>query len=186
MTVMCVCSGLDRRLLLPWRDRPRRKRRPGATRPVERRDSGDSRHGQRPLRQSARPPELAARAAPCCVNTVAEVMRAQIAAKTAEVPAPRTRPQPAGRDRLLERAFDPAAASGLGGRLHRSFPTREGWLCLATVPGPVLTWQNHVRLGDERPNDEASWWSNALSDSGSLPAPQEELLALGSQRSVCQ
>ena len=80
--------------------------------------------------------ELVARGSPCCVNTVAKLMRTQgIAAKTSRkfrhtTDSNHDLPVAAN---LLDRAFDPATANEAWVSDFTFIPTREGWLYLAVV-----------------------------------------------------
>jgi putative transposase len=80
--------------------------------------------------------ELVARGTPCCVNTVARVMReAGIAAKTKRKFRQTTdsnHPHPVA-DNVLDRAFDAAEPNAAWVADVTYIPTREGWLYLAVV-----------------------------------------------------
>jgi len=80
--------------------------------------------------------ELVARDRPCCVNTVAKLMRDQgIAAKTARkfrCTTDSNHDLPVA-DNLLDRQFDPASPNESWVADITYIPTREGWLYLAVV-----------------------------------------------------
>ena len=135
VTVMCDILQVSTAGYYAWRDRPvsagqqRRDRLSAEIRLIH--DTVKGRYGSPRVHA-----ELAARAAPCCVNTVAKLMRVQgIAAKTARkfrhtTDSNHDLPVAAN---LLERAFDPATANTAWVADFTFIPTREGWLYLAAV-----------------------------------------------------
>ena len=135
VTVMCDILQVSTAGYYAWRDRPvsagqqRRDRLSAEIRVIH--DTVKGRYGSPRLHA-----ELTARAAPCCVNTVAKLMRTQgIAAKTARKFRHTTDSNhdlPVA-DNLLERAFDPAAANTAWVSDFTFISTREGWLYLAAV-----------------------------------------------------
>jgi putative transposase len=135
VTVMCHILQVSTAGYYAWRDRlvsagqQRRERLSAEIRGIH--DMVKGRYGSPRVHA-----ELAARAAPCCVNTVAKLMRAQgIAAKTARKFRHTTDSNhdlPVA-DNLLERAFDPAAANTVWAADFTFIATREGWLYLAAV-----------------------------------------------------
>jgi transposase InsO family protein len=135
VTVMCDILQVSTAGYYAWRDRPvsagqeRRDRLSAEIRVIH--DTVKGRYGSPRVHA-----ELAARAAPCCVNTVAKLMRTQgIAAKTARKFRHTTDSNhdlPVAGN-LLERAFDPATANTAWVSDFTFIPTREGWLYLAAV-----------------------------------------------------
>ena len=133
VTVMCDILQVSTAGYYAWRDRPvsagqqRRDRLIAEIRVIH--DTVKGRYGSPRVHA-----ELTARAAPCCVNTVAKWMRTQgIAAKTARkfrhtTDSNHDLPVAAN---LLERAFDPAAANTAWVSDFTFISTREGWLYLA-------------------------------------------------------
>ena len=80
--------------------------------------------------------ELAARGEPCCVNTVAKLMRRHHIAAKARRRFRRTTDSNHGRpvaENLLDRKFDPGEADRAWAADVTYIPTREGWLYLAAV-----------------------------------------------------
>ena len=80
--------------------------------------------------------ELVARGEPCCVNTVARLMRERgIAARTRRkfrCTTDSNHGRPVA-ENLVDRQFEPAAANEVWTADITSIPTREGWLYLAVV-----------------------------------------------------
>ena len=127
MTVMCDILQVSTAGYYAWRHRPvsagqqRRDRLSAEIRLIH--DTVKGRYGSPRVHA-----ELAARAAPCSVNTVAKLMRAQgIAAKTARKFRHTTDSNhdlPVA-DNLLERAFDPAVANTVWAADFTFIPTRK-------------------------------------------------------------
>jgi putative transposase len=80
--------------------------------------------------------ELVARGEPCCVNTVARLMREHgIAAKTrrkSRCTTDSNHDRPVA-ENIVDRRFEPAAADAVWAADITYIPTREGWLYLAAV-----------------------------------------------------
>jgi putative transposase len=135
VTVMCQILQVSTAGYYAWRARPvsagqqRRDRLSAEIRVIH--DTVKARYGSPRVHA-----ELAARASPCCVNTVAKLMRAQgIAAKTArkfQHATDSNHDLPVAAN-LLGRAFDPASANTAWASDFTFIPTREGWLYLAAV-----------------------------------------------------
>lgn len=127
VTVMCDILQVSTAGYYAWRHRPvsagqqRRDRLSAEIRLIH--DTVKGRYGSPRVHA-----ELAARAAPCSVNTVAKLMRAQgIAAKTARKFRHTTDSNhdlPVA-DNLLERAFDPAVANTVWAADFTFIPTRK-------------------------------------------------------------
>jgi putative transposase len=118
-----------------WRRRPpcaRRERREALAAEIEAiHHEVKARYGSPRIRA-----ELAARGKPCCVNTVAELMRERgVAAKTKRkfrcaTDSNHGRPVAAN---ILDRRFEPGGADRAWTADITSIPTGEGWLYLAAV-----------------------------------------------------
>jgi putative transposase len=135
VTVMCDILQVSTAGYYAWRDRPvsageqRRERLVAEIRVIH--DTVEARYGSPRVHT-----ELVACDLPCCVNTVAKLMRTHgIAAKTARkfrhtTDSNHDLPVAAN---LLDRAFDPETANEVWVSDLTYIPTREGWLYLAAV-----------------------------------------------------
>ena len=101
--------------------------------------------------------ELVARGTPCCVNTVAKLMRGEgIAAKTrrkSRCTTDSNHDRPVA-ENIVGRRFEPTAADRTWTAGITYIPTREGWLYLAAVedlyPREIVGWSMGSRI-DSRP-----------------------------------
>ncbi len=97
--------------------------------------------------------ELVARGQPCCVNTVAKLMRREgIAAKTKRkfrVTTDSNHDRPVA-ENVVNRRFEPAAANEVWTADITYIPTREGWLYLAAVEDlysrKIVGWSMSERI----------------------------------------
>jgi putative transposase len=132
---LCAAVGVSPAGYYAWRHRPpsagaqRRQRLREAIAAIHRRVRG--RYGSPRVHA-----ELAARGEPCCVNTVARVMRAAGIAATTRRRGRRTTDSNHGRPvapNRLGRRFDPAGPDEVWAADITYVPTGEGWLYLAVV-----------------------------------------------------
>ena len=136
------------------------ERQDAATRGPDRRHQGHPRRGEGPLRQPADPRRAGGPGAPCCVNTVARLMRTRGDRRQDEAEVPlhdRLEPRPPGG---RERAGSPVRAGGgepgLGGRhhLHRD---RRGLAVPGGGGGPALAADRGLVDG---PSGSTAGWSS--------------------------
>ena len=142
-----------------WRGRPA-SAQDAATRGPGRRDQGRPRRGEGPLRQPADPRRAGRPGQPCCVNTVARLMRRARDRRQDEAEVPlhdRLEPRPPGGRERLDRQFEPAAADRVWAADITYIATRRGLAVPGGRRGPLLAADRRLVDG---PSGSTAGWSS--------------------------